>query len=276
MDIDVPVRFLDTIRVAPDTHLVRQLAGEGVNPVAMHCNSMVITGSEPVIVDCGPAITRDEWMARTFELVEPADVRWIFLSHDDVDHVGNLQQVLEVCRHATVVSTAFMVERMAADAMLPLDRLRWVNDGETFRAGDRTFTAVVPPTFDSPTTRGLFDHSTGVYWAADSFGAPVPFEVDDIDDLPDGFYGPAFVQTQQLVSPWHQWLDPAKYQQQLDRIAALGATVVASCHGVTLRDGQIAASLELMQALPGAPAAVLPGQAELEALLAMLSTGLAA
>ena len=31
-----------------------------------------------------------QWMEDAFALVEPTDVRWIFLSHDDVDHSGNL------------------------------------------------------------------------------------------------------------------------------------------------------------------------------------------
>ena len=51
--MDVPIRALETQRIAPDTHVVRHLMGEGVAPVAVHVNSMVITGAEPVIVDTG-------------------------------------------------------------------------------------------------------------------------------------------------------------------------------------------------------------------------------
>ena len=68
--MDVPIRFVDTERVTPDTHVVRQIAGEGMGPVAHYINSAVITGAEPVIVDCGPAITREGWLERTFELVD--------------------------------------------------------------------------------------------------------------------------------------------------------------------------------------------------------------
>ena len=31
-----------------------------------------------------------------------------------------------------------------------------------------------PPVYDSPTTRGLFDPTTGVYWAVDTFATPLP------------------------------------------------------------------------------------------------------
>lgn len=99
--MDVPVRFLDTERVAPDTHVVRQVASEGMGPVVHHVNSAVITGAEPVVVDCGPAATRSEWLERTFQIVDPADVRWVLLSHDDPDHTGNLAPVLDLCPQAT-------------------------------------------------------------------------------------------------------------------------------------------------------------------------------
>ena len=109
-DSNVTIRFCETERVSPDTHIIRQLGGEGINPVAIYVNSMVITGAEPIIVDCGPAITRQGWLDHAFSIVEPADVRWIYLSHDDVDHTGNLPQVLEACPNSTRVTNWFSVE----------------------------------------------------------------------------------------------------------------------------------------------------------------------
>jgi len=268
--MDVPIRFCDTEKVAPDTYVIRQLGGEGMNPVAVYLNSMVITGAEPVIVDTGAAITRDGWLERAFELVEPRDVRWVYLSHDDSDHTGNLLQVLEACPNATLVTNAFSVERMTADHLLPLDRMRWVNDGESFSAGDRELVAVVPPTFDSPTTRGLFDATTGVYWAGDSFGTPVSHDVTDVSELdPELFHG-GFVMMQQMLSPWLQWVDPVRYQAHLDRVAGLGARIVSSAHGVTLRGGQIDEALGMLASLPQQPLAPLPGQEELDAVVASL------
>src|SRR4051812_38803017 len=99
----LPVRMLEPELVAADTYVVRQLTGEGVAPVSVFVNSMVITGTEPIIVDCGPAVTRETWLDTTFSIVDPADVRWIYLSHDDHDHVGNLLQVLDLCPQATLV-----------------------------------------------------------------------------------------------------------------------------------------------------------------------------
>ena len=62
---------------------------------------MVILGAEPVIVDTGTIANRQQWLEDVFSLVEPEDVRWIFLSHDDVDHTGNLEEAMAACPNAT-------------------------------------------------------------------------------------------------------------------------------------------------------------------------------
>lgn len=269
--MDVPIRFLPTQTIAPDTFLVRQLIGEGMGPVAAPLNTMVIRGAEPVLVDTGASLTSHAWMEETFSIVDPADVRWVFLSHDDTDHTGSLFEVLERCPQATLVTNWFSVQRIAADRLLPLHRLRIANPGESFSAGDRTLTAVVPPVYDSPTTRGLHDDRTGVYWGADAFALLVPGQVDDLGELDAGFVREGFLQEQRMLSPWVQWLDPARYQGYLREFRVLGASVGVGAHGVALRDRQVDMAFELMAELPHLPPASLLAQADLDALLALLA-----
>ncbi len=61
---------------------------------------------------------------------------------------------------------------------------------------------------------------------------------------------------------------PGTYQQHLDRVHSLGATVVTSAHSPALRGRQIDSAFELLEEIPYLPAAPLPGQLELEAILA--------
>ena len=269
--MDIPIRFLPTQTLAPETFLIRQLGGEGLGPELFALNSMVIRGAEPVIVDTGIALTRTGWMEQVFELVDPEDVRWVFLSHDDSDHTGALREVLDLCPRARLVTNWFTVERTAGDGMLPLDRLLLVNPGESFVAGERTLTAVVPPTFDSPTTRGLFDVSTGVYWAGDSFAMAVPHEVDDAGDVTSEYLRESFLHAQRMVSPWHQWMDPARYQAHLDAVRSLRATVAVGAHGPAFRGAQVEDAFALLAELPDLPAAHLVSQSDLEVLLSLLA-----
>ena len=78
-----------------------------------------------------------QWLRNVFSVVEPEDVRWIFLSHDDHDHLGNLDPVLELCPNATLLANYAMVGRLFGDIELPLERMRWINIGESIDLGDR-------------------------------------------------------------------------------------------------------------------------------------------
>jgi len=103
------ITFPDPLRIADGTYLIRPLGQAPGAPVAMHVNSLVIQGAEPVIVDTNARLLREPWAEQVFSLVEPQDVKWIFLSHDDTDHAGNLDFVLERCPNATLVTSWFVV-----------------------------------------------------------------------------------------------------------------------------------------------------------------------
>lgn len=198
--------------IAPDTWLIPTLAAE---PSGLYfaAHSLLIRGSEPVIVDTGCSLVRESWLQQVFAVVEPEDVRWIFLSHDDHDHVGNLDVVLERCPNATLVANFSIVARLMGDVELPLERMRWLDAGESLDAGDRTLTAVRPPMFDSPATRGLFDSSTGVLWAVDSFGSFFPGEVYEATDIPAEIYDGSFGVLNTWNTPWLEleWVDAERF-----------------------------------------------------------------
>ena len=56
---------------------------------------------------------------------------------------------------------------------IPMDRVYFLNPGESIDVGDRLLTAVKPPTFDNPATTGLYDGKSRAYFSSDSFGAVV-------------------------------------------------------------------------------------------------------
>lgn len=253
-------------RVAPDTYVIPELV-PGPPGAFVPLNSMIITGAEPVIVDTGNELSRSEWMEAAFSVVDPADVRWIFLSHDDHDHIGNLTAVLDACPDATLITNWFTVERTHRAMELPLHRMRWVNPGESFDAGDRTLVAVRPPIFDSPTTRGLYDSKTGVYWGVDSFASLLPGHVTDSDDVPYEMWRESFTFFAQMVSPWVELTDPAKFRATVEEIARLDITTIAGGHMSPLHGPRLAEAFALLRELPAAPMAPLPGQADLDSML---------
>lgn len=214
-------------------------------------NSLVIRGAEPTLVDTGAPANRTQWLDAAWSLVDPLDVRWVFLSHDDRDHSGNLVQVMEACPNATLLTSWFAVGRMFEEWETPLDRVRFVNDGDSVDIGDRELVALRPPVFDNPTTRGVFDTHTGAYWSADTFATNVPEPMTEAGDLPQD----AFVEGQlfggRLVAPWHELLDDAKYQRYVDRVQRLDISVVAGCHTPVIRGPRIEEAFAATRRLPG-------------------------
>ena len=167
--------------VARDTFVIRavmpSVAGTFTNQ-----NSMLIRAAEPVVVDTGMVTNRDIWFEDLFSLVAPDDVRWIFVTHIDTDHAGNLVEALARCPGAVMVTSQGESYRASASLGIPLERMRMVGAGEQFHVGDRVLRASRPPVYDSPYTRALHDPSTGVYYAADAFCAPMPLGVVDWSD----------------------------------------------------------------------------------------------
>ena len=259
------------VKVAHETFLIPNLAPAG-DDVYLPVNSLLIRGSEPIVIDTGAPIHRERWLEQVFSLVDPADIRWIFLSHEDGDHVGGLDTVLEAAPQATLVMNFFSTERRALETPVPIERSIWREPGETFDAGDRRLQLVLPPIFDGPATRGLFDQTTGVLWAVDTFAAATTGAVHHVEDLPHELYDETFMLFNSMVSPWHEWLDPRRYDLHVDSIEALAPRVVTSAHGPILTGGAIHDAFDRVRTLAGAPRLSPPGQELLDQILATLTT----
>lgn len=259
-------------KIAEDTWVIHQVQPALGQPLDIYINSMVIRGSEPVIVDTGTPANRKQWLEDVFTLVEPKDVRWIFLSHDDVDHTGNLDEALSACPNATVVCSWAMVERHTNCFDFPLPRCRWVTDGQSFDVGDRSLQAVRPPVFDSPTTRGLYDPKTKVYWAVDTFATPLPDKSMGIADLDEEFwYFGLMLFALGAVSPWITWSDPAKYRAIVDRVQSLDITTIASCHSPVIEGAFIGKAFDRLRQFPTLDLPDLPDQSVLDQIVAATS-----
>ena len=265
----LPVPDTTPREIAPETFLIPNLSPGGAD-VYVPVNAMVIRGAEPVIVDTGAPVHRELWLEKVFSVVEPEDVRWIFLSHDDGDHTGGLRDALERCPNATLVANFFLVERLGLEMELPLHRIRSVDHGERFDAGDRTLHLLRPPIFDGPTTRGLYDPTTATMWIVDSFANLVTGEdaLYDLGEVPADVYDESFRTFNSMISPWHQWLDVAAYHRHVDEVEAMGVLTVASAHGAVHTGPAIHDAFDRVRALAGSPITPDPGQAGLDELLA--------
>jgi len=254
-------------QIAADTFLVPDQLGDGARCV-VQLNSMVIRGQQPVVVDTGAPINRARFLANVFGLVEPADVRWVFVSHDDVDHAGNVEALMHACPNATLATSWLTMVRLTT-AGCGLSPRRWlrVEDGDVIDVGDRALVVQRPPLYDAPTTYGLFDTETEVFWAADCFGSGLPEQTVEADGVPRGVWEDGFIRFQQWHSPWLEGFDVRWWQRQVDRFAARRLQAIASAHGPVVRSERIARAIELLRELPAYPTGAPLEQSTLEDIL---------
>lgn len=215
-------------------------------------NSMLIRGAEPVVVDTGAAEHRDQFFADLFSLVDPEDIRWVFISHDDVDHTGAVNELMELAPNATLVINWLMAERMGASLQVSPLRQRWMYDGEILDVADRKLLTVRPPVYDSPTTRGLFDTKTRVYWGSDCFGSPMPTPVRYASELPADLFEIGLATFSRYVSPWIEIAQPEAFRRSVDRIAEMMPAAIASCHGPVIARTDVERAIELIRTAPTA------------------------
>ena len=267
-----PTTHFAPTKIADDTFVIHQVQPALGQPLSVFINSMVILGEQPVIVDTGTPANREQWLHDVFSLVEPEDVRWIYLSHDDVDHTGNLDQALTACTNAQLVCNWAMVERHTNCFDFPIDRCRWTHDGDTFDVGDRTLHTLRPPVFDSPTTRGLYDPKTGVYWSVDTFATPLPDPSMSLADLDQGFWTDAmWLFAYGAVSPWLTMVDPAKFGLTIDKIASLDITTIAACHTPVIEGPFIERAFDVIRKFPTLDPPPVPDQVVLEQIVAAMA-----
>ncbi len=265
----VPPIRLEPIEVAADTFLIRSAQPALGAPLSVSLHSLLIRGAEPVLVDTGTLANREHWLEDVFGLVDPMEVRWVFLSHEDPDHIGNLGPVLDACPNATLVTTWAATERLGCEMSLPTARLRWVHDGESLTVGDRSLYAVRPPVYDSPATRGLFDPTTGVYWASDAFATPMGSEpAERIGDLPAPMWAEGMAMFQHhALCPWLSMVDRAKFAADVKRVVELDPKVIVGAHTPIIDGDYISEAFGLLFGLPDVVPPPHPDQAALDAAL---------
>jgi hypothetical protein len=145
--------------------------------------------------------------------------------------------------------------------------------GDAFDVGDRTLHAPRPPVFDSPTTRGLFDPTTGVYWAVDTFATPLPDPKMTIAELdPEFWQFGMHLFALGAVSPWLTMLDPVKYGEYVDSTQNLDITTIAACHTPVIEGEYIARAFDMVRQFPTLEAPPLPDQSVLDQIIAATST----
>lgn len=257
--------MMETRRIDADTALLgayMPVPGFGVLPV----NAFLIKSRQPVLVDTGLKGLREDFMTRLRQEIDPADLRWIWLTHIDPDHIGNLEAVLAEAPDARIVTTYLGMGKLGLNG-LPVDRAYLLNPGQTLDVGDRRLAAITPPSFDAPETTGLFDAKSGHLYSADSFGALMEAPAETANDIHAEALAQGAIGWATVDAPWLHMVSNEHIDTALNRLRALAPSAVLGSHLPPAHDMLDTLSGHLAQART-APAFVGPDQAALERMMA--------
>ena len=247
--------------ITSDTTLIGShfpLTGLGVLPV----NAFLIRAREPVLVDTGLASERASFLDSLRATIDPADLRWIWITHTDADHVGNLREVLALAPQARVVTTYLGLGKMGL-LQLPQDRAYLLNPGQSLDVGDRQLLAVRPPSYDAPETTGLFDRASRILFPADSFGTLMERPVGTIEELGAGLRD-GLVTWATVDAPWLGHVNADAIGAACRGLADLRPTLVLGSHSAQARGDMLATLTEHLLAACAAAPFVGPDQAQFE------------
>lgn len=252
-----PTMF-DTISAAPDTAaLVAYVPVPGFGVLA--ANAFVIHGAEPVLVDTGVVALKNEFMTRLAAQIRPEELRWIWLTHADPDHIGSLFEVLEAAPRARVVTTFLGLGKIGLIRPLPPERVYLLNPGQSLELSDRRLRAIRPPAFDAPETLGLFDEKTRTLFSVDCFGTLLAEPCESAASLRSARLREGLVTWTSIDTPWLRSVDASAFERASEALAALEPNVVLSSH-LPPAPGMLRALLRHLASARTAPPVAVPDQ----------------
>jgi hypothetical protein len=235
-------------------------------------NAFLVRCKEAVLVDTGAYTSRTEFLTALWSLIDPEDLKWVFMTHEDGDHAGALEAVLQAAPNARLVTNFLGIAKLVGQMAVPLDRVFLVNPGHSLLAGDREFVVSVPPLFDSGCTMCLFDTTTRVYFSADAFGALIPTPVEHLTDLQEKPLRDGFATFNLANSPWLPLSRPEAIRQRVAAVRTLRPSFLCSAH-LPLAAGDTDMLYTMTTQLTSAELPQFPDQQAFETMLAQAKTG---
>jgi len=240
--------------------------GLGLVPI----NAFLLRAGEPVLVDTGPVVARDLYLDAIEQLIDLDDLRWIYLTHADPDHVGCVADILAAAPEARLITTFLGFGKLGLYRELAPDRVYLLNPGQRLRVGDRELQALEPLTFDAPETTPFVDSKTGALFSSDCFGGIVSTPAERADEFSDAALRYGVVTWTTVDSPWLGHVEATAFEESLHRIRELDAPIVLSSH-LPPAIGMLDVLLDHVATARAQPRFVGPDQAALTALLASLA-----
>lgn len=133
-------------------------------------NSFLIRGEKTALVDTSHEKFRELYLTKLTELIDPAEIDYLIISHTEPDHSGLVRDVLAIAPQVTVVGSKVAIQFLDDLVHQPFQR-KLVKSGDRLDLGQgHELEFVSAPNLHWPDTILTYDHKTQILYTCDVFG----------------------------------------------------------------------------------------------------------
>jgi flavorubredoxin len=192
-------------------------------------NSFLLKGPEPLLVDTGLPMLGDDFMKALSSEIDLVDLKWVWLSHMDTDHIGNLARVLKEAPNAQLITNFLGLGKLNL-AGFDVSRVHLLQPGDVFESAGRRLIPIQPPYYDAPETIGFYDCQSEVMFVSDSFGALLEAPVNRAEEIDSEALKAGIVGWSSIDAPWLRLADKRQLGKSLNAINQLSPSTLLSAH----------------------------------------------
>ena len=168
---------MQTAEIAPNTTAIRSLDWNrdrfdiefGLQNGTTY-NSFIIRGSRCALVDTSHEKFRQLYLDTLSDLINPAEIDYIIISHTEPDHSGLVKDILQLAPEATVVGSKVALQFLEDMVHQPFKQ-QIVKNGDRLDLGNgHCLEFVSAPNLHWPDTMFSYDHKTQILYTCDAFG----------------------------------------------------------------------------------------------------------
>jgi len=208
--VDWDRRLFDELIPLPD--------GTSYNAYLIKANekTTLIDTVDPTMVDV---------LMRNLDELNIKSIDYVITNHAEQDHSGSLPAVLSRFPNATVVCTPKCKSLLMELLLIPEQRIKTVEDGETISLGDKTLEFIHAPWVHWPETMFTYLREDRILFTCDFFGSH--YATSDLFVTNEAIvYEAAKRYYAEIMMPFR-----AVIQKHLERIKPLQIDIIATSHG---------------------------------------------
>ncbi len=168
---------LQTLEIAEDTTAIRSLDWDRDRfdiefelRNGTTYNSFLIRGEKTALVDTSHAKFRDLYLDELTQLINPAEIDYLIISHTEPDHSGLVRELLELAPQVTVVGSKVAIQFLEDLVHQPFKQQLVKNGDRIDLGGGHELEFVSAPNLHWPDTILTYDHKTQSLFTCDVFG----------------------------------------------------------------------------------------------------------